>query len=253
MTGTVHVCWSSLSPPESGMGWLDATERARFDRLTRVEARRGFVTSRMLVKTLVGRLAGTPAALVRLTYDCPRCGKSHGRPVVVEPPAAVGWHVSLSRSVRHVLVAATDAGPVGVDVERIAATEFGGFDKVALTPGEQAEVERYAPAARARARAVYWTRKEAVLKATGRGLAVDPTALEVSAPHLPAALMGWHADEPPTAPAQLTDVFVGDDGEDQVAAVAVLAHAPCEVAIQQPPAPIRLVAEPVGVPRAATA
>jgi len=226
LNGTVHVCWSPPSPDTSDVDWLDETERERFDRLLRVEDRRRFVTSRVLLKTVLGRLADTSPALVRLTYDCPRCDRSHGKPVVVGPPAAVCWQVSLSHCGDHVMVAATDAGPVGVDVERVAATGFDGFDDIALTSGERAEVDRIATAKQPWARAVYWARKEAVLKATGHGLAVDPAALEVSAPHLPPALMAWHADEPPTLRVQLSDIPVDDD---HVAAVAVLAPSPCSL------------------------
>ena len=232
MKGTVHVCWSPLNAHVSPVDWLDESERGRFDALRQVQDRSAFLTSRMLLMVLVGRLAGTPRDLVRLSYHCARCGRSHGRPVVVAPQAAVGWQVSLSHTGGHVMVAATDAGPVGVDVERSAATGFEGFDSVALTCAERTEVERCAPAARARARAVYWARKEAVLKATGQGLAVDPAAVEVSAPHLPAALTAWHAGETQPPQVQITDIPVDDD---HVAAVAVLAPTPCEVDLQPVP------------------
>jgi 4'-phosphopantetheinyl transferase len=232
MTDTVHVTWSPGSADVPPADWLDETERGRFDRLRKVEDRRVFVTSRMLLKTMVGRLADTPPELVRLAYGCPRCGRSHGRPVVVAPHTAVRWHVSMSHTSRQVIVAATDAGPVGVDVERTAASVFEGFDGVALTNAERTEIERCAPSARAKARAVYWARKEAVLKATGFGLAVDPAALEVSAPHLPAALTAWHADEPAPRHVQISDVPVDDD---HVAAVAVLAQMPVGVDLLQVP------------------
>jgi 4'-phosphopantetheinyl transferase len=228
----VHVTWSAVRADVSPAGWLDETERGRFDGLRKVQDRRAFLTSRILLKTTVGRLADTPPELVRLAYHCPRCDRSHGRPVVVAPPAAVGWHVSLSHTSRQVIVAATDAGPVGVDIETTASTMFRGFDGVALTNAERTEVERCAPAARANARAVYWARKEAVLKATGYGLAVDPAALEVSAPHLPAVLTEWHADEPRPQHVQLSDLSVDDD---HVAAVVVLAQMPVGVDLQQVP------------------
>ena len=232
MTGTVHVCWSPRISEVPPADWLDATERERFGRLRRVEDRRGLLTSRVLLKTLVGRLSDSPPELVHLSYDCFRCGRPHGRPVVVDPQAAVRWQVSLSHTDDHVMVAATDAGPVGVDAESAAATGFDGFDDVALTSTERTEVEHCRPAAQSRARAIYWTRKEAVLKAAGSGLAVDPTALEVSAPHLPPALTAWHADEPQPTSVQIIDVPVGGD---HVAAVAVLADAPCTLALHMPP------------------
>ena len=232
MTGTVHVCWSPITADVSPVDWLDETERGRYDGLRQVQDRSAFLTSRMLLKILLGQLADTPPDLVRLSYHCPRCGRPHGRPVVAGPHAAVGWQVSLSHTGPQVMVAATDAGPVGVDVERSAATGFEGFDSVALTHAERTEVERCVPAARARARAVYWARKEAVLKATGHGLAVDPAGVEVSAPHLSAALTAWPAGETPPPQVQISDIPVDDD---HVAAVAVLGPAPCEVELQPVP------------------
>ena len=237
MTGTVHVCSSSHSKDTSRTDWLDTTEMGRFGRLKKREDRQRFLTSRILLKTMVGSLSDSDPALVRLSYDCPGCGRAHGRPIVVEPRAALRWHVSLSHASRYVMTAVTDVGPVGVDVEQVAATRFDGFDDVALGPAEQADVERLPLAEQAWARAVYWARKEAVLKAIGLGLSVDPRTLEVSAPQLPAALTAWHQDEPPTALVQITDVPVDDDtveNERLVAAVAVLADRPCLVALHPP-------------------
>ena len=96
MTETVHVTWSPGRADVSAADWLDETERGRFERLRKVEDLRAFLTSRMLLKTMVGRLADTPPELVRLSYHRPRCGRSHGRPVVVAPHAAVGWHPETS-------------------------------------------------------------------------------------------------------------------------------------------------------------
>ena len=41
------------------------------------------------------------------------------------------------------------------------------------------------------ARARMWSRKEAILKATGHGLVVDPSQVVVSSPDAPAALLEW--------------------------------------------------------------
>src|SRR5664280_2798464 len=88
MTGTVHVCWSTRSAEGSPVDWLDQTERERFDGLRKLEDRRVFLASRKLLKTVVGHLADTPAQMVRLSYDCPGCARSHGRPLVVAPHSA---------------------------------------------------------------------------------------------------------------------------------------------------------------------
>ena len=82
--------------------------------------------------------------------------------------------VSLSRSHEISVVALASTGRVGIDVQRASATSFEGFDQVALHRGERATGDRE--------RAVVWSRKESLLKALGAGLAVDPLAVQVSAP-----------------------------------------------------------------------
>lgn len=113
---------------------------------------------------------------------CPRCGGPHGRPVVV--PGLMMPHVSLAAAGPLVAVAVTDAGPVGVDVERVLRAGSPGFLDVALHPDEDLPD---GPEAAAR----LWVRKEAVLKAAGVGLLVDPADVLLSAPEEPARLLDW--------------------------------------------------------------
>lgn len=54
MKGAVHVCWSPLNAHVSPVDWLDESERGRFDALSQVQDRSAFLTSRMLLKILVG-------------------------------------------------------------------------------------------------------------------------------------------------------------------------------------------------------
>lgn len=75
-----------------------------------------------------------------------------------------------------------------------------------------------------------WARKEAVLKATGHGLVVDPSQVVVSGPHQPAALVQWKADQHLPGPTQLADVDVG--ARDHRAAVAVLTSRALSVRVQ---------------------
>jgi 4'-phosphopantetheinyl transferase len=72
-----------------------------------------------------------------------------------------------------------------------------------------------------------WARKEAVLKASGHGLAVDPRQVVVSGPEEPAALLQWKGDVPLGTGVQLADVPLTEPGH--VAAVALLSDRPAQV------------------------
>jgi len=128
---------------------------------------------------LVTDVADTAPALVRVVRSCPHCGAAdHGRPTAVADGHDLG--VSLSRTTG-VLALAVGPGPgmIGVDVERpsrVAAAELDAF-----TPGER---ERAARSGSADVhRTACWAVKEAVLKRDGRGLRVDPTAVDAVLDH----------------------------------------------------------------------
>ena len=130
---------------------------------------------------------------------CPRCGSSeHGRPLVVRRDGGSDPFVSLSRADDVVVVAVSDEGPVGVDVEAIDATRFSGFADVALHPDEDTPPAQH--------QAVVWTRKESLLKATGDGLHVDPRSIRVSAADRPARLLAWSGRALPTV--QMRDLAI---------------------------------------------
>ncbi len=150
-------------PPVVRVAWLvGTTGPGTADRLLRTE---------LAVEVEVHRL-------------CPECGSSgHGRPLVVRRDGAPAPFVSLSRADGVVIVAVSDAGPVGVDIEATDAARFSGFADVALHPGEVVPTGEH--------RAIVWTRKESLLKATGDGLHVDPRSIRVSDADQPARLLEW--------------------------------------------------------------
>jgi 4'-phosphopantetheinyl transferase len=141
-------------------------------------------------------------------HRCVQCGsEDHGRPYLVGEPQLC---VSLARADGLSIVALTEVGPVGVDLERDDAGGFDGFAQAALHPDERARTPQEATRV--------WVRKEAVLKATGRGLAVDPRRVRISEARQPPAMIDWHAPDDP-GEAWLADVPVADSW---LAAVAVL-------------------------------
>jgi 4'-phosphopantetheinyl transferase len=94
------------------------------------------------------------------------------------------------------VVAITDAGPVGVDVEAEGAADFAGFADVALHLGERATN----PVDPTRV----WVRKEALLKAHGLGLVVDPSDVGLDDDRL----VAWDSRHPQPRAVWLRDLAV---------------------------------------------
>jgi 4'-phosphopantetheinyl transferase len=116
--------------------------------------------------------------------------------------------------------AVSDEGPVGLDVESVRAVAAAPVAAVLLHPREAAR-----GGTGPRALAMTWVRKEALLKATGHGLRIPPSSLELTAAHAVPALLAAPA-ELGVGPldvrlADLTDVELAEV-EDHVGAVAVL-------------------------------
>ncbi|GAB3584036.1 hypothetical protein GCM10027406_29730 [Leifsonia lichenia] len=114
------------------------------------------VDGRSMLRDLVAELASVAPEDVRIAARCPDCGGEHGRPVVMAPDAATAVRVSLAHAGGVTVAAALVGGSVGVDAEP-------------RTPRTQAQ--------RTEDELRQWTRIEAVLKADGRGLRVDPAAV----------------------------------------------------------------------------
>jgi 4'-phosphopantetheinyl transferase len=212
----VAVTWVKPSADPRLESLLDRTERDRADAMLRAEDRTRFVTAHALLRLVVAAETGCPPAELRIAAHCRRCGGRHGKPTIVGMPI----EFSLSHSADRVVIALDSHRQVGVDVERIDATDFPGFAEVALAAGERASSLAD--------RAVVWARKEAVLKATGHGLDIPPTALTVSGADQPPQLLAWNADDKPTMPVHLADLPLG---QGYAGALAVLGGEPPTVRV----------------------
>jgi 4'-phosphopantetheinyl transferase len=201
---------------------MTASEVRRAGTITDAEARARFVTARVLLRVLLAQLVGMPPSSLTITTRCPRCGSTdQGRPELAAAGADVAF--SLAHAGDRVAVALTAGRGVGVDVEQVLGGEPppAAVADACLAAAERGLYAALPGAARGRALATWWTRKEAVLKATGDGLAVEPSRVLVSAPDRPAALLGWDAVAGPRAGSavRLADL-VAPDG--YVGSVAVL-------------------------------
>lgn len=127
----------------------------------------GRAALRLLLAHVLGE-APTRARNLAVERTCEHCGAPHGR------PRAPGVSLSGSTSEDQVLVAVAEQDvQVGVDVQALPTTLWPGFDAAVLHPRER-------PGRRAaglRSAVAVWTRKEAVLKAAGVGLRIDPSRI----------------------------------------------------------------------------
>ena len=164
--------------------WAHADEAGAADVLARREA---------------AHRCGVPPSALAVVRACPVCGGAdHGRPSFVGPVGASLPSVSLGRSTGVVIVAVSSADRVGVDVEAVDRFRAGGVADVLLHESETAQgIDELA---------VTWVRKEAVLKAAGVGLGVDPSGVRLSPPHATPSLLEWPAEIDRSRPDWLLDI-----------------------------------------------
>jgi 4'-phosphopantetheinyl transferase len=171
----VLVALAPDRPDELGraLDVLTGEDRERIGRFHRSADAASFAAGRALVRLALAPLVGaSPRELVFDTW-CEVHASPHGKPRLVEPAAQLDF--SLSRAGARLLLAVS-AAPVGVDVERRDRDIDSGVARIAFADDERAELADAGPDAFL----ACWTRKEAVLKALGHGLAVDPKSVSVT-------------------------------------------------------------------------
>jgi 4'-phosphopantetheinyl transferase len=212
-----HV-WSlpPVARPSAWFGLLDSTELSRCSSFAREADLARFVTGRLLARTALASLTGISPEEVQLRTHCPHCPGPHGKPRVVG--AAEGWELSISHSGDVVVAALALGSPLGVDVELVEPWDGPDLPpeyELVLTDIERTEAQR------ARACLTYWTRKEAVLKATGEGLDTPMTDFTLSGPDQPPALLSWHQQDGTRPVPAIADLSLGEDYPAAVAALGV--------------------------------
>lgn len=228
--GTVQVYWAPRSAARDGwLPLLDPAERRRHDAYRRREDRDRFLVGAVLVRLICARELSIEPAQVRLDRRCPDCGRPHGkvRLAAGKPGPDDPLEVSISHSGDWVVVAACHSGAVGVDVERISPTvDHTGVARIAFAESEATHLAALPPDARAAGFTRYWTRKEAAAKAVGEGLRTPLSAIEVSAPDRPAAVVSWSGRPERVGTVQLHDLAAGAHYQ---ASLAVISAAPVRV------------------------
>jgi 4'-phosphopantetheinyl transferase len=218
--GHCHVWW--VRPNDANIRLrtlLDASERERLSSMRREIDRNRFTVGCALVRLVLAAYLALPPAQIGISRTCADCGKPHGKPRLAHESRA-----SIEFSVSHAedrIVAAFALGtPVGVDVERVdPELPLGALMRRVLTQDEEDILCRGERDHHVRDFFVYWTRKEAVLKATGLGFAVPPTSFAVTGPNEPPCLVNWPLNPGLISKMSLNDL---DAGFGYVASLAIV-------------------------------
>jgi 4'-phosphopantetheinyl transferase len=183
---TVHLWTFNLDemPPAHWLAALSEGEEARAQRFVFPDDTRRYRHGRA---TLRGILA---AHTDMAPADLPLRTTAHGKP---ELPEDLTCHFNLSHSGPWAVLALSTDGHVGIDIEVLRPiSDLDNLAHTIMSPTERAEWQKLQthtdqPSGlneREWAFFTCWTRKEAILKAEGSGLLVDPCSVHI----------GWQAD-----------------------------------------------------------
>jgi len=219
---TIH-CLDLDAPPAPGEAegadpsdWLSAFERERLAVLPPGPRRDDFLRLRLwLRRVIAGALDRRPERL--------RLGRTaHGKPCLLSAEPGAANRFNLAHAGRLALLALCPSHEVGVDLERDRPLlRVDGLARRVLSPVEREALLGLPEPDRPRAFLRLWVRKEACLKATGRGLGFGPARFSV--PTTP-WLEGVRVDLPPATSGEGARAATGAEAR-AVGPVAEVPHA----------------------------
>ena len=204
-TGTVHVWRIALNQEDDRLErfrrTLEAGELERAGRFHFDKDRRHFIVARGFLRSVVARYLGSQPEALRFEYG------AYGKPALGSEHTL---RFNLSHSNEVALLAVSLDADIGVDVEHIRA-DFASED-IARRYFSRAEVEVFnalPPEERVAAFFRCWTRKEAYIKAIGKGFSQSLSAFDVTlAPGIAPALL--RAEDDDASRWWMSDIEVGE-------------------------------------------
>ncbi len=198
MTGTtsVHVWVANLDVPrairQSSAETLSRSERERAARFHFEQDRSRYIVGRGLLRTVLGQYLGISPGEVPLVYG------PNGKPLLGSAGERASLYFNLAHAQNLALLAVTITAEVGVDVEFVRPLrDAGELVRRFFSARENAAFEMVDTSLKPAAFFNLWTRKEAWLKATGKGIGHLLNQVEVSfLPREPAKLLSLPGDSP---------------------------------------------------------
>jgi 4'-phosphopantetheinyl transferase len=158
---------------------LSDDERERAGRLRSSELRDRWTVARVALRFILASYAGVPPA--SLVFDV----GTYGKPALRDPSAPFSFNVTHTGN--RTLVAVAGSTTVGIDAEVLrTCTGWQDLSRRFFARSEAEDIESLPPEQQLAAFFACWTRKEAILKAGGVGLAAPLNAFCVTVlPHRP--------------------------------------------------------------------
>jgi 4'-phosphopantetheinyl transferase len=177
--GHAHLWSWKLDPPAARIAWLRSLlspeEEQRACHFLFPAARDRFIAGRGQLRVILGRYLGEDPASLQFAEG------AAGKPFLVRDCAGETLHFNLAHSGRLAFLGVACGLNIGVDIEQVAlppdaeqiVTQF-------FSVREAGEFRSLPPEIQAEAFTSLWTRKEALLKATGEGIAHRLREIEVT-------------------------------------------------------------------------
>lgn len=212
----VHI-WSipldQNATAEHLANWLNPEETARAARFYFARDTRRYTVGRATLRLILSHYTGLSPAELHFTYN------GYGKPALAAHQNQTGVEFNLSHTGDHALCAVTTGHAVGVDLETIKTLDYLQLADTVFSPYEQAILRQLPTSKQPDAFFNGWTRKEAYIKAHGKGLSMPLADFDVTlAPDEPARLL---ATRPDPDEANRWSLFGWSIGTDLVAALAV--------------------------------
>jgi 4'-phosphopantetheinyl transferase len=214
----VHVWYASrrceASEVKKLSEYLDEAERGRAERFHFKEDGQGFIIARGLLRLLLSRYLKLSPERLRFDYN------PYGKPAVAADSSGSDIRFNLSHKGGLILYAFCVGREIGIDVEQLRAElDILSIARSYFSDAEVARLGSLPAGMRRRGFFNAWARKEAYIKALGRGLSQPLNQFEVSlAPGEPARLLRAAHDDREVMRWRLLELPVG---QEYAAAIAV--------------------------------
>lgn len=173
----VHIWRAKLTVEPETLHWyaqiLSPDEQQRASRFRFERDRHRFIAARGILRSLLGRYLKVEASQLRFCYG------ATGKPALENSFNALGLEFNLSHAQDLMLCAVTVRQPIGIDLEGMRAiTDLKGLTQRFFSPREHQAIQSKPVEQQPFTFLQYWTCKEAILKASGSGLA-DLSQVEI--------------------------------------------------------------------------